>query len=1144
MSKALATKNVAAVLLAAALVLGFTFAIAKPAKADTLSDLQAQVQALLAQIASLQGTGTVSSGSGACFTFTQDESQGKTGGEVMWVQEFLNGHGFTVAASGAGSPGNETSYFGALTKAAVAKWQAANGVSPAAGYWGPISRAKANSICASQGTGTGTGTGTIPSGPGISVTAGAQPANSLAPENASRVPFTTFTLTNNTSAAVTITGVTVQRTGLAADAAFAGVELIDSNGIQVGISHTFNSNHQATVGDTFTLNPGQSMTYTVAANMQGTGGEAAYAGQVASMSVVGVNTTVPVSGTLPISGAQQTINASLVIGKVTAGTSSYDPAGAQQKNLGDTGVKFSAVRLTAGSAEDVKLFSIRFRMNGSASASDLSNLAIVVNGTSYPAVWSADGRYVSASIPGGVLITKGSSADAYVQGDITGTNSSGRVAEFDVDKATDVFLVGQLYGYGIIPTSGNETCGSGCNVNSSATHGSLYTNSQPWFQGSTITIQGGTGTTIQNATSVQAQNIPVNVPNQPLGGFVTNFSGEPVTVQKLVIHVASSTSATGTGYLQNVSIVDQNGAVVAGPVDESSAATDGLLTFTDSVTFPVGSATYTLKGTVATGAKNGDTFQLKTTPSSDWTNVTGQSTGNTVSLSGFSSQIAMNTMTVQGLTLSVSMAATPASQTIVSGGQSILFANVQLDASASGEDVRINSIPLRLVTTGAPAASALTGCQLYDSNGNALNYGTNIVNSPSTTTLPDLFTFNNQQVIPKGTSVTDSLKCNVASGLTTGSFTWSTNNDSMTISGQTSGNSTSINTAATSNSGTMSVTSGGLTVSVDTAVSPSYALASGGTQGVTLGVIKFRPTAEAMTLQKIGVHLTSGNAADISSLMFYNSANQLIGSTNTWTSGYATSTLSTQITLPADTDTDITVKANLNDIGTSQAGVEGDLIKVDPSGAEAVGQASGLPQKVGATTGVSGVGDFATFPKVALGTLPTSGISDGRLMDLNVTADSAGSLGVQQLVFQLATSTNVTVTNVNLYAYSSSCTGSPAPGTTSGGFVVAGTGPAIGGYSTTTPSTPIQVGAGQTICFELTGTVSGTGSNYNVNTKLVGESAQLSSPMVGTGTALDVAGKFIWSPNATGTVTAVGANDYSNGYGLYPSSGLNQNRTQ
>src|ERR1700733_10562348 len=190
MSKALATKKVAAVLLGLGMSLAFAgVASAQTTNASTLSALQAQVQALLAQIAALQGTGTATA-SGACFTFTQDEWQGLSGGQVMWVQEFLNGHGFTVAASGAGSPGNETSYFGGLTKAAVMKFQSTEGITPVSGYWGPLSRAKANAICAGQTT-TGTGTGTTPTGAGITVTSGAQPANSLAPMKATRVPFTT-----------------------------------------------------------------------------------------------------------------------------------------------------------------------------------------------------------------------------------------------------------------------------------------------------------------------------------------------------------------------------------------------------------------------------------------------------------------------------------------------------------------------------------------------------------------------------------------------------------------------------------------------------------------------------------------------------------------------------------------------------------------------------------------------------------------------------------------------------------------------------------------------------------------------------------------------------------------------------------------
>src|SRR3989344_9145128 len=170
MSKSLATKNVAAVLIGLGLVLALSFSFATTAKADALSDLQAQVNALLAQIAALQGASTGTTSGSSCFTFTTNATVGSTGGEVMEIQKFLNSHGAQVASSGAGSPGNESSYFGGLTRAAVAKFQAANGISPTAGYWGPLTRAKANSLCVAGGTTGGgtTGGGTVtPTGPRI-----------------------------------------------------------------------------------------------------------------------------------------------------------------------------------------------------------------------------------------------------------------------------------------------------------------------------------------------------------------------------------------------------------------------------------------------------------------------------------------------------------------------------------------------------------------------------------------------------------------------------------------------------------------------------------------------------------------------------------------------------------------------------------------------------------------------------------------------------------------------------------------------------------------------------------------------------------------------------------------------------------------
>lgn len=133
-------------MLAVAAVVVGTFAFARTAKADALSDLNAQVQALLAQIAALQGGSTMGGSMSSGFTFTRDHSMGNSGGEVMEIQKFLNNKGFVIAASGAGSPGMESSYFGAKTQAAVAKFQAANGIAPAAGYWGPKTRAVANSM--------------------------------------------------------------------------------------------------------------------------------------------------------------------------------------------------------------------------------------------------------------------------------------------------------------------------------------------------------------------------------------------------------------------------------------------------------------------------------------------------------------------------------------------------------------------------------------------------------------------------------------------------------------------------------------------------------------------------------------------------------------------------------------------------------------------------------------------------------------------------------------------------------------------------------------------------------------------------------------------------------------------------------------
>jgi peptidoglycan hydrolase-like protein with peptidoglycan-binding domain len=76
--------------------------------------------------------------------FKSNLTTGSLGSEVKMLQEFLNAHGYTVSSSGPGSYGNETTTFGNLTKAALIKYQKAKGITPAVGYFGPITRAWVN----------------------------------------------------------------------------------------------------------------------------------------------------------------------------------------------------------------------------------------------------------------------------------------------------------------------------------------------------------------------------------------------------------------------------------------------------------------------------------------------------------------------------------------------------------------------------------------------------------------------------------------------------------------------------------------------------------------------------------------------------------------------------------------------------------------------------------------------------------------------------------------------------------------------------------------------------------------------------------------------------------------------------------------
>lgn len=122
------------------------------AQTPTVPDLQTRIQELLAQITALQsGTGYTL----APYQWSTPFGIGATGEQVRELQRLLNNDPDTrIAASGVGSKGNETTYYGPATAAAVSKFQmkyrseilTPSGLVNPTGYFGLATLNKANQL--------------------------------------------------------------------------------------------------------------------------------------------------------------------------------------------------------------------------------------------------------------------------------------------------------------------------------------------------------------------------------------------------------------------------------------------------------------------------------------------------------------------------------------------------------------------------------------------------------------------------------------------------------------------------------------------------------------------------------------------------------------------------------------------------------------------------------------------------------------------------------------------------------------------------------------------------------------------------------------------------------------------------------------
>lgn len=1107
-------------------------AVADHTTAHTIEQLSAQIVALQAQLLALSGgssAGTPSTGASmAKCAFTRALSMGVRGDDVMCLQKYLNSTMYQVAASGAGSPGNETMSFGSLTKAAVAKWQAGNGVSPAAGYFGALSRAKYDSMPVAGGGTTGgttgggttgggtTGGSTTAIGSGLTVTAAVdQPVAALAPANAARVPFTKVVFTASPDGDVTVNSLTVERQGPGSDSGLSEIVLLDENGLQFGLAKTLNSLHQVNLNESFVVKAGTSRTMTLAANRAASG--TAVGGEIIKLALVAADAgTTTVNLSSPVVGNGMTMNTTLTIGVVTNQTGSYKTVATTTEEIGKKAFVFTSVRVTAGSAEKVYVDGIRWNQVGSVGSSDLANVMTtleIVGGEKkdYPAVISTDGKYYTSRFDPPVLLDKGSSAEIFVKADIVG--GSDRTIKFNIYRTSDLMVRGQTYGFGITP----PTSGTG------------FTSTNPWYFASQITVGKGS-LNVENSTTVTSQNVALNLNGQPLGAFTADVRGESVSVAQMVFNLGVDDNGTASVNAQDitqVSIYDANGKIVAGPVDGASART---LTFADTVTFPVGKNVYTMKGKYGTDLASNNTVQASTTPSTDWTTVRGVSTGETVTPAP-TSAVSLSTMTIKAAVLTISVSSDPPAQTVVSGAQKFTFAKYLLDAGSSGEDLRLPSFP---VDYSGTSATNLTACQLYD-GATALNTGSNTLN-PSSISSTTLVTFDGVGfTVPKGTVKTLDMKCNIASGAT-GVYQFGFDTTaSPTVNGLTSGQSATV-TKNDSTGQRMTLTaSGSFTVALDSS-SPSYNLTAANRTSVTNTVFRITATNEAIKVTDFGLSLgaspatvASSSPQDITKVTLWEGATKVgetvfVGRNYTASTTLGSCTGCGEFLVSKDGSKLLTAKVDLAAQGTSQSGTPGSFINVNwpttpLSATIGTGQASGQRIEVtaGSTTDTSGTRVYRSYPTFELVPL-TSGakLITGRqdLFRFKVTAAPEGDVGLAKFTFRISTSSATNqldmIDNVNLYVYSDSGFQTPATaevGRNDGSILQSnvdlsgvanstGSGTSWASASTdieiwaadnSNASTTIVVPAGGSRYFALKADATLAGATYSVSTQMQGD---------------------------------------------------------
>jgi len=817
------------------------------ADASTIANVQA----------SLNGTAPVTppaSGTGLCagISFQRTLVVGSTGSDVKCLQSILNRSAATqVATTGAGSPGNETTYFGQKTLAAVRLYQAAKGFTPA-NQVGPLTRAALN---AEIGGGV-VNPPPVPTGAGLTVQlASNNPAAGTVILKQGLAPLAKFTFVNGDNAEVKVTSLKVNRIGISLDSTLSNVylfngavRLTDAASVSSGLI-TFNE----TAG-LFTVPSGGSTTITVAADLNATAGQTVGVSVNAATSVT--TNASSVKGTFPISGNLMTAATATGAGVEFTATTTPSTNTSLTPQNDYTVWQNSAVITTRA----VDLTRIAFREIGSVKTSDIQNFRLYVDGVqvgSTIASLDANG-YVTFDLSASPKRLEAGSRVIKLVADIIGGSSLN--FKFRISVSADANFVDSQYNVNSAPTTATT---SGSFTVADVTSG-------------VQTVASGTITFAKKSDSPTG-NIVNAASNATLAKYTLTAAGEKVKVENLYVRIiftnvagTDDCTAGSTVCTTAASMLLRNGMLLANGVQVGS--TTSISPVAAGTLFSLGSSLVVEPGSPVTLEVRGDIYDetgtyndIDATDTLQVSIIAGSSNAQgLVSLSTISTPSAAsngNTLTVKTGSLSLSKNSSYTNHSVVAPLTAYKVASFNL-AAATAESVNVTTINVAVDEVSSYASN------LY------VKYGANTTTIKPTVAAANAWSIN--YTLAAGVTIPVDVYMDVSSSMTTGTGTVTVDIDGTTVSSATSADSATV--------GGQDLTYRSGSFAAEFASAPANQVISGNQQ-VEVAKYKFTSAYQNYTIQEIKIDPdtatnVSSNAEDIITSAVLKDGTTVLGTEN------------------------------------------------------------------------------------------------------------------------------------------------------------------------------------------------------------------------------------------------------------------------